>query len=82
MDPIFAPLVMGSMFLVVGTVSFWARRKLSRMGAMLAAASHLVDLNTIESKTPRASLVSSGLIDSWNVVKPTTARSPFRLTTR
>ena len=38
MDPIFAPLVMGSIFLVVGGVSFWGRRKLSRMGAMLAAA--------------------------------------------
>ncbi|MGR0159119.1 hypothetical protein ACUUMC_04295 [Paenarthrobacter nitroguajacolicus] len=35
------------------------------VGSPIASAGHLPDLNTIESKTARASLVSSGLIDSW-----------------
>jgi hypothetical protein len=43
---------------------------------------HLSDLNTIESKMARASLVSSGSIDSWGWPIVITARSPFRSTTR
>lgn len=40
------------------------------------------DLNTIESKTTRASLISSGLTDSSIWPTATTARWPFRSTTR
>ena len=51
-------------------------------GSPFALAGHLSDLNTIESKTARASLVSSGLIDSWNWTTQYIARWPFRSTTR
>lgn len=51
-------------------------------GSSTVSAGYLSDLNTIESKTAPASLVSSGLIDSWNWTTQITLRWPFMSTTR
>ena len=69
-----------------------------RAGSSIASAGYLVDLNTIESKTARASLVSSGLMSAWTATHSSLvssgwagewywatqniARWPFRSTTR
>lgn len=53
MHPMFAPLIMGSIFLVTGAVSFWGRSKLSRMGAKLSAA---VNENTTYDRAYRRRL--------------------------
>lgn len=38
MIQLYGPLIMGSLFLLLGAVSFWGRYSLSRMGAKLTAA--------------------------------------------
>lgn len=38
MNQIFAPIILGSIFLFIGAVSFWGRFRLSRMGAKASTA--------------------------------------------
>lgn len=53
MIQLYGPLIMGSLLLLLGAVSFWGRYRLSRMGAKLSAA---VDANTTYEEAYRRRL--------------------------
>ena len=62
MIQLYGPLIMGSLLLLLGAISFWGRYRLSRMGAKLTAS---VNANTTYDQAYRRRLrygYVSGLI--------------------